>query len=515
MAVGGQEVTWAIALIGIAAVAASLWRRRWIDAALVAVAAAALGLMVYPIALPATRGAAVTIDVEHPPASVDAAVTLRLKGDGLRAAQWHDLAARPLAWEPPQTPTLELNFPRRLALGRMFTLTVHRSAPSAARLVLLAENGQTLAEAHGTGDLTVQWLPPVAERLLLRARLLDGGGKVVAEGPIPVRVEGTEPLRVQGRFGAASFDLRALDHMLTASNALLDWQVTLGKTVTRGETAREPIGEPDLMVIDAAWFEHAAAPARTALLDKVARGTPLLVLGAGAADAGAWSRTLQLALRPQPDNATVKVPLALQLGALNPAARHAGEWNAADGAVLWTRQWHAGRIGWLGAGGWHRYEISDPRALALWWQSLLDGLGVERTQDVEWLDPEELPLPGQRLEACARGVRGQVEFAELGQKLAWQARRDRADASCVAVWPTKPGWLTLNTQGAKPAREDVYVFADTDWPQWQAAQRRHATARYAARTPIAGGSVPDTLPRWPFALLFALAMLVLWWRERR
>jgi hypothetical protein len=508
-------VTWAIALIGISAVVASLWRRRWIDAVLVAVAALALGMMVNQIALPAGPGAALTIDPEHPPASVETASALRLKGDGLRAAQWADLAARPLSWEPPSTPTLQLDFPRRLALGRVFTLTVHRSVPSAARLLLLAENGQTLAEAQGTGDLTVQWLPPVAERLLLRARLLDGAGKVVAEGPIPVRVNETEPLRVQGRFGAPSFDLRALDHMLTASNALLDWQITLGKTVTRGETAREPIGEPDLLVIDAAWFEHAPAPARTALLDKVARGTPLLVLGADAADAGAWSRTLQLALRPQPDNATVNVSLALQLGGLNPAARQAGAWNAADGTVLWTRQWHAGRIGWLGAGGWHRYAISDPRALALWWQSLLDHLGVERTQDVEWLDPEELPLPGQRLETCARGVRGQVEFAELGRKLAWQARPDRADASCVAVWPTKPGWLTLNTQGAKPASGDVYVFADTDWPQWQAAQRRHATARYAARTPAAGGSVPDTLPRWPFALLFALAMLMLWWRERR
>jgi hypothetical protein len=515
MAVGREEVTWAIALIGIAAVAASLWRRRWIDAVLVAVAALALGMMVNQIALPAGPGAALTIDPEHPPASVETASALRLKGDGLRAAQWADLAARPLSWEPPSTPTLQLHFPRRLALGRVFTLTVHRSVPSAARLLLLAENGQTLAEAQGTGDLTVQWLPPVAERLLLRARLLDGAGKVVAEGPIPVRVNETEPLRVQGRFGAPSFDLRALDHMLTASNALLDWQITLGKTVTRGETAREPIGEPDLLVIDAAWFEHAPAPARMALLDKVARGTPLLVLGADAADAAVWSRTLQLALRPQPDNATVNVPLALQLGGLNPAARQAGAWNAADGTVLWTRQWHAGRIGWLGAGGWHRHAISDPRALALWWQSMLDHLGVECTQDVEWLDPEELPLPGQRLETCARGVRGQVEFAELGRKLAWQPRPDRADSSCVAVWPTKPGWLTLNTQGAKPASADAYVFADTDWPQWQAARRRQATARYAARTPAAGGRVPDTLPRWPFALLFALAMLVLWWRERR
>jgi hypothetical protein len=126
-----------------------------------------------------------------------------------------------------------------------------------------------------------------------------------------------------------------------------------------------------------------------------------------------------------------------------------------------------------------------------------------------------MPLPGQRLEVCARGVRGEVEFPELQQKLAWQRRPDRADASCVAVWPAKPGWLTMKSQGSQPASGEVYVFANADWPMWQAAQRRAATERYAARTPQTPESKREALPRWPFAVLFALAMLALWWRERR
>jgi hypothetical protein len=512
---GRQAVIWAIAIVGFLAVLASLWRRKWIDAGLVAIAAASLALVCGELALPARPGSEISIDPANPPTSIAAASALRLAGDGLRAAQWKDLPARPLAWEAPAAPTLELDFPRQLALGRMFALTMHRSAPAPARLQLLAENGQTLAEARGNGDLTVQWLPPVAERLLLRARLLDASGKVMAEGPVPVSVRDTAPLQVQGRFGAPSFDLRALDELLTGSNALLDWQVTLGKTVKRSETARAPIEQPDLIVVDAAWFEHAAAPERSALLAKVEHGVPLLVLGANASDPAAFSRTLQLELKPQPDNAMAHVPLALPVAALNPASPHAGPWSAAQGSMLWTRQWHAGRIGWLGVGEWHRHAISDPQALALWWQSVLDGLGVETAQDVEWLDPDELPLPNQRLEICARGVRGEVGFAELRQTLAWQRRADRADASCVAVWPAKAGWLTLQGQGSKPANGDVYVFAEGDWPLWQAAQRRQATARYAARTPAPAIKVQDTLPRWPFALLFALAMLALWWRERR
>lgn len=146
---------------------------------------------------------------------------------------------------------------------------------------------------------------------------------------------------------------------------------------------------------------------------------------------------------------------------------------------------------------------------------MLDRLGVARTRDVVWLDPEEMPLPGQRLELCARGVRGEVAIPELGQKLAWQRRPDRADASCVATWPSRPGWLTLQGQGSKSARGDDYVFAVADWPQWQAAERRHATAAYAARTPMPARGVHEPVPCWPFALVFMVAMLALWWRERR
>lgn len=508
-------MTWAIALLGVLAVAASAWRRQWVDAALVAVAAIALALLGTQLVLPAGPGRALAVDAASPPSSLEGISSVSVDGDGLRAAQWHDLPARPLVWTPPKTGAIELDFPPQLSRGRMFSLTVRRQAGSPARLQLLAENGQLLAETRGDGDLAVHWLPPVAERLALTARLLDAGGKVVAQGPVPVNVVENEPLRVLGRFGAPSFDLRVLDELLGASGAVVDLRIALGKAITRAETAREPIERPDLLVIDAAWFEHAAPPERAALLAQVEQGRPLLVLGSNAGDAAVWARTLQLALRAQPDNRKASGPFDMTVAPLNPAAAGAGEWTAQPGSMLWTRRWHAGRIGWLGAGGWHRHAITEPQQLALWWQSVLDGLGVERAQDVHWLAPEEMPLPGQRLELCARGVRGEVTIPELGQAFAWQRRPDRADASCIAFWPAKPGWLTLQAEGSKPATGAVYVHAADEWPMWQAAQRRHATARYAARTIEKASGAPRQVPRWPFALLFACAMLALWWRERR
>ncbi len=504
----------AIGLVGAASVLLYLWRRRWIDALLALVAAAALALLALGIKLPGEAGTTLAIDPRHPPASLAGVGRLSLKGDGLRAAQWHDLPARPLDWRAPDSAVLRLDFPREMALGRLFALTVRRTDSAPARLQLLAENGQVLAETRGGGDLTVSWLPPLAETLVLKARLLDEKNAVLAEGPVPVVVHETRPLSVRGRFSAPSFDIRVLNDVLAQSRAVIDWQVMLGKTVTRSENAREKIDRPELLVADAAWFERAAAPARAALLEQVSQGAALMVLAGNANDAGVWSRSLQLPLQAQPADKLTAGPLPLPVAPLTPATRVAGAWTSPGNAV-WAREWGKGRIGWLGAADWHRVAITEPRALALWWQGVLDVLRVERSEEVQWLAPREMPLPAQRLEVCALGVRGKLRFPGLNQTLAWQRRPDHVDASCVAVYPRTPGWLAMETEGVKPVRNQLYIYAPTDWPLWQAAERRDATARYAARTPTPSSTTQRTLPPWPFAVLFVLAMLTLWWRERR
>jgi hypothetical protein len=511
-----------IAALGIGIVSALVYglRRRWIDALLALVAGAALAGTVGSFTLPGGAGSTLALTSKEAPASLDGVQSLKLDGDGLRAAQWDDLPARPLAWTAPATPAIRVGFPRTIALGRMFTVTVERSWKGPGRLQLLAENGEVLAESKGEGMLTVQWLPPLAERLLLKARLLDADGKLVDQGPVPVTVVEPSPLQVRGRFGAPSFDLRTLDDLLAASNAVIDWQVELGKGLRRSESVRAEMKAPGMEIVDAAWFERAGEPARSALLARVAEGAPLLVLGANAGDPGIWSRSVGLRLAPQPADKTIGARLPMASGGLNPAQERSGEWQGTDG--IWTRDWRQGRIAWLGVGGWHRHAIEEPRALALWWQDVLDRLRVRRKIDVAWLDPQELPLPDQRLEVCARGDAlakgGELSFSGLALTLPWQRRPERVDASCVAVWPKRPGWLDVRAQlpGGGAADSAFYVYADGDWALWQRAQRREATARYASRTPApAGSGAARTLPAWPFGAVFALAMLGLWWRERR
>jgi hypothetical protein len=513
-------MNWLVIVAGVAGVLSALVyavRKRPVDALLALVAGAALLGASGGFTLPGEAGGVLSVSAADPPAMLDGVRSLRLGGEGLRAAEWDDLPARPLAWTRPATPAIRLDFPRELALGRMFTLSVTRSWRAPGRLQLLAENDQLLAEAKGEGDLVVQWLPPLAENLVLKARLLDARGKLVDAGPVPVRVREPLPLQVRGRFGAPSFDLRTLDQLLADSNADIDWQVELGKGLARAETARDPIKDPDLEIIDAAWFEHAGAAARSALLARVAQGGRLLVLGAGAGDAATWARSLQLALAPQPPNKTVGAALPMTIASLAPNAAHAGEWRGEDG--LWTRDWQRGRIGWLGVGDWHRHAIGQPRALALWWQGVLDRLQVQRSRDGAWLAPDEMPLPHRRLAVCAHGdalaQSTGAAFPALKQQLSWQRRPEQVDALCAAVWPDRSGWLQVRAEGPKPFDGALYVYGSGDWPLWQRAERRDATARYAARTPAAPDAGTRPLPAWPFGLTLALAMLGLWWRERR
>ncbi|NRR32131.1 hypothetical protein HSX11_18300 [Oxalobacteraceae bacterium] len=536
-----------IAVLIVGALSALMYgyRRRWLDALLVAVAALALAAMLAGLQRSPEPAEAQLLDTSGGAgldngalADLSHARAISLRGDGLREAEWRDLPARPLTWKPDAgAELLWLDFPRSLALGRVFRLDVRRGQPrSGWRLQLLAENQQVLAETAAAGStdvLSLQWIPPLAERLLLQARLLDAGGKTIAQGPLPLEVREALPLHIEGRFGAPSFDVRALNQLLADGNAILDWQLTLGKAIARRETARAELGEPHALLADAAYVEQLAPAARAALLARVARGLPLIVLGANASDAAFWQR--EMALHLQPQSATAEqddlrqfgsgtaamalTPASLQAVASPAGASQPGHWSvqARDQRRqpwLWQRPWQQGRIVWIGVSDWHKYAISAPQTLAQWWQEALDHAGVASVEKFSWRLSDPMPLPALRTTLCAQGALAGAELVLAGaHTMRWQARADQADAACVALWPAQPGWLTHASQGQGAS---TYVYARGDWPAWQRALRRDATARYAARTPVSAPEPPSQpVPAWPFGLLFGLCMLGLWWREQR
>jgi hypothetical protein len=538
--------------LAVGVVSASLLYARshkWIDVALAAVAGASLAVALADIRLLEAGENTLTVTAnasggisEADRLAIPRAQRISLVGDGLREAEWRDLPARPLQWKPAAADLLWLDFPRSMSLGRIFTLAVRRSQAQAGwRLQLLAENKQVLAESSTTAaasQLSVQWLPPVAEAMVLQARLLDTAGAVIAQGPIPLQVKDALPLQIQGRFDAPSFDARALNQLLADGGAILDWSVTLGKAVARSETARAPLTAPNAVVVDAAYVEHLNSPARDALLAQVRQGVPLVVLGGNAADASLWQRQFDLRLRPQSPTtekedtrqfSVAGASLAMPPAGLSPDDRAGGPWwvLARDGKKqpwLWQRDMsqgqQQGRVVWIGVSDWHRYAISAPQALALWWQWAMDNIALASVQKAGWQMVDPMPLPGLRSEVCAQGVKPGTMVGVAGAaELQLQARADKADAVCAALWPQKVGWLAFKAEGMAEAGME-YVYARGDWPAWQKALRRDATVLYAARSQsttttdgATGSSRP--LPVAPFGVLFALCMLGLWWREQR
>ncbi|NYE64012.1 hypothetical protein FHW58_005246 [Duganella sp. 1224] len=531
-------------VVGMISAALFARRRRWIDAGLAVLAGVALAVAIADVRLPPGASGPLNVSTaagrisESDLRAIPSASSIVLSGDGVREAEWRDLPARPLQWQPAAADLLWLDFPRSISLGRIFTLTVRRSlVPAPWRLQLLAENKQVLADSGlaAASQLSVQWLPPVAETMVLQARLLDKSGKTVAQGPLPLQVTDAVPLQIQGRFDAPSFDARALNQLLSDGGAILDWSVTLGKAISRSETAREPLTAPNALFVDAAYVEHLNAAGRAMLLAQAGKGAPLVILGGNAADAGVWQREFGLPLHPQ--SPTTEKEDARQFGVislppaqLNPSDS-AGAWSvlARDGKRqpwLWQRRVGAGRLVWIGVSDWHKYAISAPQALALWWQSAMDLIALEGVQKTAWRMDDPMPLPGLRTEVCAQGVKAGTALSADGHAaMTLAARADKADGVCAAFWPHKAGWLKFGAEGMAE-QGMAYIYAAGDWPAWQKALRRDATAQYAARlAPPAAKLVnadvvgADEGEAWVgtrvAGVLFALLLLALWWREQR
>lgn len=525
------------------------WRSgRRLDAVIVCCAALPLGFVLLQLPRVENSASALLLDSRQtlPPlnelrARMQTTNAVVLQGDGLFASQWQDLPARTLTWQRDTQATgevLQLVFPTQLAYGRVFQLSVKRpQAKGVWRVQLLAENQQVLAEQKGTAPLlTVSWLAPVVERMVLQARVLNQDDQVIDQGPIPLEIVEMQPLQIQGRFSAPSFDLQALNTLLTQSDAVLDWQVQLGKGIVRKESPRLAMERPQVLIQDASYFEQLSASAQRMILEQVAAGASLMILGANVQQSVVWKKSVDLKLR-QFEVSEFETPQGAKLGSANwlPSDLTNSPWRSlSDVGVapnrMAVRDWGQGKILWLGATNWHQAMITDPQKLKSWWQSILDRSGVK--SEMEWqleVDRlgQDMSIPGQRIALCGRGLEHRrmetwAESLSQATRLQMQAVDDRADAQCAAFWPTQAGWhrwQTLASNGtaksSPQAQGSVYVYQATDWPSWQRYQRQMASEAYRLR-------LPETLPThtqraivWPWILLSMLAMLLLWWREQR
>jgi hypothetical protein len=480
---------------------------------------------------------------------VSQADSLLVKGHGLRASQWQDLPSRQMRWEKlvANQELLKLDFPNRLPRGRVFTLTAERpqievkgktNEKTKWRLVLLAENAQMLAQTEGEGDrLSVSWLPPLVERMSLKARIETADGKLIDQGTIPLDVIEQKALRVEARFAAPSFDNQSLQALLKQSFAVVDSQIRVGKNISMQEAPLEDVTDKDLFIVDAAYLEQLDGRSRQQIFKQVASGVPLLILGANATEPNFWQREFGLSLQAEAKTAQEeKWQVAQEFDLSRTAYRvnnaNAKNWHSdADRPWLAQRAWENGRIVWLAAADWHRYRISAPQVLSQWWQSILDSTGMEQRQPAgqsnqqNWqlAIQEHMPMAGERLRLCASGLDQQtLQFAQDKTVYRLQTSSDQLEQQCTVFIPENSGWITWQAQASQAkdsqnqaaAQSAFYVYAANDWPQWQNSLKQEATQDYALRQIQAGQGTPQHLTKWPLLLLFSALMLCLWYRER-
>ncbi|WP_395009371.1 hypothetical protein [Undibacterium sp.] len=525
------------------------WRKaRKLDAILVLCAALPLMVLLLQVRIEQDTARSFLLDSRKTSLSVSELQSalktsgeLVLQGDGLFASQWQDLPAKKLLWQRDTIPAgeiLQLQFPQQLAYGRPFQLRVERRQNKDPwRVQLLAANQQILAEQKSTEKaVTLSWLPPVAERLVLQARVLDAADRVIGQGPIPVEIINAAPLQVQGRFTAASFDLQALNTLLIQSDAVLDSQTQLGKGIQRKEDPRLSMDKPNLYLQDAAIFEQLSAPARRQLLEQIATGATLLIVGANAQQPAVWSSAVGLRLRQaEPVEVSTAQGLTLSTTDLTPMSTTNSPWRllqeeAGGPSLLAQRDWQRGKIVWLAVSNWHQMMISEPQKLKAWWQTILDAGEVSSTQPWQLevdRSGQTMSLVGQRIALCGRGLESRMlrlpaDNAEQGNRLQMQPVSYRAEAHCVAWWPASAGWHQWETdqedviaKDMQQAQGAVYVYDKKDWPTWQRHQKQRATEQYLQRLPEAVEKYRPNLVIWPFVLLSMLAFLCLWWREQR
>ncbi|UUZ56615.1 hypothetical protein LP419_16845 [Massilia sp. H-1] len=393
-----------------------LLRRQWADAALVLIASAALGAMLAGFTMPGMPAKAARIDASGRAPHIGDAASVHLTGDGLRAAQWEDLPALVARLDAaagrratPRLPAHDGAGPRVHAQGD----AAQGRQPQAAAGGRKRQGDPEEAVSSGA-TLAVQWLPPVAETLVLKARLLDAARQNDRRRPgaarraRPAAAAGAGALRctvfryahAQPAAGPKQCDTRLADHARQGRHAQ--------RSAARGHRACRSAGGgrglPGTL---------AGATARASLLVQVVDGTPLLILGASANElsrlvAHAQARTARAA-RIQTGGRTSGAGQCL--GWL-PAARNVGGWSAAADRI-WTRPWDKGRITWLGVAEWHRYAITERARWACGGRTCSTPCGVRRPEPVSLIEPEQMPLPGQRLALCAYGMTGEVTFPGL------------------------------------------------------------------------------------------------------
>lgn len=435
-------------------------------------------------------------------------------------------------------------WPRQLHLGEPLHIAVTGIEPG-TRVSLEDPFGAVVDSADSTdgGSAQLRDTPKLAGRWLYRLRIDGAAGE--ARQPVPVAVHGAERPAVLLWLARADFESGALSRWLRQSGVRSQVITRLAPDVVRRQSYNglekvpdnplDPASPFDLLILDSHLWPQLSRAQRARLGEITAEKSLLWLVGADS-PAGFldYARTRGMALRtvapvesgsplPQPPQ---EVP-PLLLAGYQPQRPQAGDitLDSRAGTAYWARSNGSLSEGFVLFERSHRWITTGHAAeFARLWKTLLDRQLAHRGGRAPLSLQNPLPRAGRRVTLCGPELDGSVRLTPLenrssdGDSLNGVPAPSNADGSCYSYWPPRAGWYGLAGEGNAEAGRAFYIFAEQDWPRWQAHlasadSRQMATARLGP--PPVGGDTRTPLPRPWIALALLLLLSLTWLLERR
>jgi hypothetical protein len=461
------------------------------------------------------------------------ATRLHLVGRGLSARDLPAVGDRSLEFSPApaMSGVVWLRHPQTRARGGDFQVQGQVQGLAKARVELRDPADALLAQgdvgSDGRFDLHARMR--VAGTLALSLRLLDEGGQVFKQMPLPVRVIDAKPARVWILSGATNPELKYLRRWARDAGLDLHTRTQAGAGVVLGDGARAldvaQLHEVDALLLDARQVDR-LSDSQIEVIDRAVRdGLGVLLRLDEPLSARTRQRLSDWGFRFGPDQGTALVQLdggtkqaplpVLHRRILMPLGKDwAPLWRDAHGTALGA--WRArgrGRIAITGLDDSFQLVLAGHSAQhgALWSQAIAviaRGITQTRTPTIPW------PLwQGERASVCGLGEAATIVAPE-GQTLALPLDPATGARRCAAFWPEHAGWHVLE-QGQE--RIPFLVWSADTAAAWHHQIKVDATADIATASshrPHANPAARERGPAWPWFLAWLLLAGLSWRMEK-
>lgn len=455
---------------------------------------------------------------------------LVIVGQGLPARD-RDIALPPLRFLPTAAPRglVELQAPPLLAPGAAFTVHSRVQGMPEVRVELLdpAAHRVDISTTDAAGRASLRASAREPGDVVFTLRVLDAGGKVLDQLPVPVRVRASTAPSIRVLAGAPGPELKYLQRWGKDIGATLQTSMLIGGGLQMGDAPASldaaSLARLDLLLLDERRLAGLSSAQRAAITEGIRGGLGVLVRTSGALDGSARRALREWGLETRGGDQTKPVTLRSIIDAeQNKTVLTVERFNlefssadvvpllrAADGSAIggW-RALDLGRVGVL--------PITDSYALVLsghadahaeLWNAALASM-ARSLPDSPTLSLPAWAWSGERISLCGLTAPAQM-VAEDGSRT--ELLPDPSAGNCAAAWPQMPGWHRVE---AGEQQQSMLLLDPEKAVALHAQQMRDATFALSGSA-VRTTPLPIPGPRWPWLLGFVLVASLLLWLERR